>query len=375
MYFIHLDSIRWYAVIMVVFAHIFQIWTWDSATVSLFPLGQAGVVIFFVLSGFLITRLLLKESVNKPIKQCFKEFYIRRSLRIFPIYYLFLIMMYSINIAGVQSYGIAPWLYTTNLYIFNQNSWIGPYSHLWTLAVEEQFYFIWPFLVLFLKERTRALIALFISVIIMSLSARFFLFINDFSSTQINVHSLTSIHCFAIGALVALGNINYNKQLKYAGYPMLVTGILLYYGSYYIFNAAAFAVINQLAIGLAAAGLIIRALYSDIKQNILHNKLTIHLGKISYGIYLYHNIIVANYADIAKYLGIETGTSIYIKIALSLLFTLSIAELSYRLIEEPVLRFKNKLTRPVIHSMPIANIPSALEDKVLEEKILEKALI
>lgn len=344
MYFPLLDSIRWYAASMVVFAHIFQIWTWNDTTVSLFPLGQAGVVIFFVLSGFLITRLLLKEPIDKPLGHSFKEFYIRRSLRIFPIYYVFLILMYIPNIDNMQSYGAAPWLYLTNFYIFNHNSWIGAHSHLWTLSVEEQFYLVWPFAILFLRNRPKALLGLFISVIILSLSTRLLLSLHGFASVQITVHSLTTLHCLALGALIALGNRSQPHRLKSAGYPLLIAGMVMYYGLYYLSDVLVFDVMKQFALGLAAAGLIIKAIYSDAKHTILHNKLTMHLGKISYGIYLYHNIIVAYYADIAKYLGIDAGDSLSVKVALSLLFTLAIAELSFRLIEAPMLRFKNKLT-------------------------------
>lgn len=345
-YFIHLDTVRCYAVFMVVFAHIFQIWTWKDATESLFPLGQTGVVLFFVLSGFLITYILLKEPQHKPIAQSFKQFYIRRSLRIFPIYYLFLAICYIANISNVNDYGFALWFYLGNYYIFNHNSWIGEYSHLWTLAVEEQFYLLWPFLVLFLRTRTKALLILFVSVIALASLARFYLLSNGFSYTQAKVFPLANVDFFALGALIALGNIYCQQTVRSSGYPLVVTGLILYYGSYYVFEKMIFYMIGQLSIGLVATGVIIVALFSQAKEGILHNRMTVHIGKISYGIYLYHNTIVAHYAEIAGYFGIDAGNSYYMKIVISVLFTLIIAELSFWCIEKPCLRIKELFRSP-----------------------------
>ncbi|MBT3812116.1 MAG: acyltransferase [Gammaproteobacteria bacterium] len=342
MYFIHLDSIRFYAVSMVMFAHIFQIWTWHPETKAVLPLGQTGVIIFFVLSGFLITRLLLKESDKASKFVSIKEFYIRRTLRIFPIYYLFLIVMYSFDIGGITGHGVSLWLYLTNFYIFNQNEWIGSYSHLWTLAIEEQFYLIWPFTVLYLKSHPKRLLTLFITVIVLAIGTRFYLLTHDFSVLQTKVFSLTSFDFFAIGALMALVSLDNHKRLKEFGYPLMLLGFVFYYGTYYLTNEIIFIAIGQFFIGVAAAGLICNAINAESKHNFLHNDLTVHLGKISYGIYLYHNVIVAYYAEIMAYLGIAVGDSIIIKILCCILLTVGISELSFRIIEKPILRFKTK---------------------------------
>lgn len=341
-YFIHLDTVRCYAVFMVVFAHIFKIWTWQDTTESLFPLGQAGVVLFFVLSGFLITGLLLKEPEHKSVVQSFWQFYLRRSLRIFPIYYLYLAVCYGNNIAGVNDYGASLWLYLGNFHIFNHDSWMGEYSHLWTLAVEEQFYLLWPFLILFLRTRIKPLLVLFACVIALATVTRLGLLSGGFSYTQAKVFPLCNVDFFAMGALIALGNLYCQQRIRSLGYPLLGTGLLAYYGAYYLFEKPFFYVLGQLSMGVAATGIIVIALYSQAREGTLHNRLTVHLGTISYGIYLYHNSIVAHYAEIAGYLGMEAGDSIYMKIIISIFFTLIVAEVSYRCIEKPCLRLKDR---------------------------------
>ena len=120
-------------------------------------LGGLGVGLFFVLSGFLITGILLQgrpdgsASGNRP--RFMKQFYVRRFLRIFPIYYLVLI---GITILGSERSEVMPWLftYTTNIYIWDHLTFLR-FSHFWTLAVEEQFYLFWPLLLLFLRAVCR----------------------------------------------------------------------------------------------------------------------------------------------------------------------------------------------------------------------------
>src|SRR6478735_4517700 len=102
------------------------------------PLGSIGVRLFFVLSGFLITRILL-ASREQDLATATKSFYIRRSLRIFPVFYLVLAITWAMNIGPVRS--TIGWhvTYLTNAYLFDRGSWHGSISHLWSLAVEEQF--------------------------------------------------------------------------------------------------------------------------------------------------------------------------------------------------------------------------------------------
>ncbi|MBE8189821.1 MAG: acyltransferase [Candidatus Thioglobus sp.] len=348
LYFKHLDSLRFYAVFLVIFAHIFQIWTWQENTVLLFPMGSLGVMIFFVLSGFLITKILLAIDENEPFQVSFKNFYARRSLRIFPIYYLYLLIIFIFNLENIHQAGLMPWAYLTNIYIFNNDTWLNANSHLWTLSIEEQFYIIWPFLILTLKNNYRFLLGLFATIIAISIASRVYLTLENYSiSPQIEVFTLANLDSLALGGLFALLYQKNSKRLKTYALPMIAGGIL----GYYIFAwmkimfgwQVLFWSVGKFFIVIFAGGLVLFALFSKTnKQNILHNKITIHLGKISYGLYLYHNIIVAHYDKIANFFFIPVGDSIVVKIILSLFFTIGIAQISFVIIEKPLLKLKAK---------------------------------
>jgi len=138
-----IDGLRAIAVLFTVIQHYIISYYFRSESI----LGSLGVSIFFVISGFLITSILLKQKQeNVSNKEKFIKFYTRRSLRIFPIYYLTISicilsgLYWFRNINPFWYYG-----YAINIFIAIQNNgWIGYAGHLWSLAVEEQFYLVWP---------------------------------------------------------------------------------------------------------------------------------------------------------------------------------------------------------------------------------------
>ena len=166
-----LDGIRGLAVLLVLFHHLAVFGPLTDKTLFervAFKLGlelAMGVDLFFVLSGFLITRILL-ASKSRP--GFFKNFYIRRTLRIFPLYYLFVALIFLVvpHFLGKPPFQEAAallnkeasfqrwyWLYVPNMHLFSVDAWVSPMTdHCWSLAVEEQFYLFWPWLVYFLSE-------------------------------------------------------------------------------------------------------------------------------------------------------------------------------------------------------------------------------
>lgn len=129
---------------------------------SVAPMGERGVDLFFVLSGFLITGILLR-SRTKP--NYFRNFIIRRSLRIFPLYFLSLFLgllilpqfIHSEALELARSNQTYLWTYTSNLKMSWDNQWcFGAFDHFWSLCVEEHFYFVWPAIVLLLSNRRLA---------------------------------------------------------------------------------------------------------------------------------------------------------------------------------------------------------------------------
>ncbi len=344
MYFSRLDSIRCYAVFAVVFAHIFSIWTWRNPHEVAAPLGYIGVVVFFVLSGFLIIRLLLREPSDKTLAQSFFDFYVRRCLRIFPIYYLYLAVVFFWNIDNIAATSFYPWLYLTNFYIF-ERGWIDANSHLWSLSIEEQFYIVAPILVLCWRNNTRTLLALFGVIIITALVTRLYLTTQPERTAE--VFTFACLDYLAIGGVLAIAYEKVGARIKPFGVPFVFGGVAMYYGTYFlatqfIWGDLLFWSVGRMSMALFGAGLIIIALFGNQKFSLWHNPFTVRMGIISYGIYLYHNVIIAYYADIARWFGIELGDSMVLKIIASLVMIIAVAEFSHRIIEAPLLRLKNR---------------------------------
>ena len=162
-----LDSLRAFAVLAVLFTHF---WRYDS------ELGELGVRLFFVLSGFLLTSILLRQrekaaEFRLSRRRVLGDFYARRILRIWPIYYAALFGALLLGAEGVaRTFG---WhaLFGSNILFFLEQSWTPPVAaHLWTLSVEEQFYLVLPLAALFLP--LRALRPLFVALILAAIMFR-----------------------------------------------------------------------------------------------------------------------------------------------------------------------------------------------------------
>ena len=155
-----MDGLRALAVAGVVCAH------WVNPYPLGLPVGTMGVLLFFVISGFLITGILMDAWTpgddNHGRSTALGRFYARRFLRIFPLYYVTLGAAFVLNAEPVRSTIAVNLLYLTNFHLFFLGDWHGMISHLWSLSVEEQFYLLWPALVFFLQRRflTTAILAL-----------------------------------------------------------------------------------------------------------------------------------------------------------------------------------------------------------------------
>jgi peptidoglycan/LPS O-acetylase OafA/YrhL len=152
-YFKSLDSLRALASMIVVIGHI-ELFKKNNSIpniVDMVPSGHLGVILFFVLSGFLITYLIVKELESKSFS--FKKFYLRRILRIWPLYYLILIISYisfepSISIRGLLlSLSIFP-----NVANAIGEGWQTS-PQIWSIGVEEQFYLVWPFIIYLVPQK------------------------------------------------------------------------------------------------------------------------------------------------------------------------------------------------------------------------------
>jgi peptidoglycan/LPS O-acetylase OafA/YrhL len=290
-----LDTLRTIAVTLVIISH-WTVWGKNSG----FHFGQVGVNIFFVISGFLITRILLQnrnkaEAESGSSAQLIRSFYIRRSLRIFPIYYLFVLVMIWLNPAGTDianDYGYYL-TYTSNFMHFIQHQWSGMLSHLWSLSVEEQFYFIWPWFMVFIRPKyVLHVVISFIAIGILSTVALYLIDpVNEFNS----IFTTSCFDAFGIGALLAYVSVHPASRAavihKWLG-PAALICFALYVASSIGWIPLWWLTRTFIAVATAyAIFFIIRNPDNAFVSKVLGWKPLVYLGKISYGLYLYHNIV------------------------------------------------------------------------------------
>jgi peptidoglycan/LPS O-acetylase OafA/YrhL len=290
-----LDSIRAIAVILVIISH----WIPTTNLINRIPNGAIGVDIFFVLSGFLISKILFDnrnkaEELNIPKSTLIKNFYVRRTLRIFPIYYLtiFALLFFSKSTGtNIQSAFVYLVTYTSNFYFFNIQGWDGMVSHLWSLAVEEQFYLIWPWIILFSsKKHFLHIISIFIFIGVLS----------QYLMGGVKMSSVLTFTCFdafGLGAILSWV-ITYSKD-KLKKFYLIISMVSAISFFFFIIgliqNKWTFiplrTIVSLITLWLITYIIINRDTNSLKFKFILNNRVLIFLGKISYGLYLYHNII------------------------------------------------------------------------------------
>lgn len=340
-YFPGLNGIRAIAALLVVFSHI----SLKSSELG-FKYGHGidmagyGVTMFFVLSGYLITFLLLKEYDKKGTIS-YKNFYIRRILRIWPLYYLALIIACLIGLVQGENYSTSTLLF----YVFfmpNVPYIFGGVIHLvaplWSVGVEEQFYLFWPWLFKFRKN----LYLIMWGIIITFLLLKLFLRVYE-NSNWYSFLSATRFHCMAIGGIGAYHVFNNDTRLK-ALYNRAVQGccwIILAVSVYKPFHIFSFLDGEIYAVVFL---IIILNVSSNPRPLVkLENRILNWLGNISYGIYVYHMFAIAFVFSLASYFPRNLSGVILIFSAIIVL-TLAMAHISYHYFERLFLRAKEKFT-------------------------------
>ncbi len=309
--------------------------------------GYTGVNIFFTLSGFLITRILLSTKASTG-RISFFNFYSRRFLRLLPpliIFYLTIaVLMYAHQI-GMSKVGL---LYSI-FYIYNfvphryYTVELGP---TWSLAVEEQFYIFWPLIIHFFKKSGILLLAVLLitacligSTWLPQLSVRYhgkLILLNDYSDVirwfipavaPIMVGSVFSLLLFTSQKL-------YDYLIRKNGF-LFFGFLLLFFSPLYL--PAGFSDYYFVIQSIGAASLLSWLLFNQrsVMARILEFKPIAYLGKISYGIYIYHGIFITTGSP---------GIILIQRYPLNVFLTLLTAILSYEFIEKRILKFKAKFT-------------------------------
>ena len=329
-----IDGLRGLAIFLVLTHHF-----------GLFQPGWAGVDIFFVISGFLITRILL-WSKNSP--HYFAHFYARRALRILPLYYfsilLFFFAVFPIEArnGSLSHYGFKDFAW----YLFHlSNWWIGsghmtssPISHFWSLAIEEQFYFVWPLLVFALTRKSLAkatvAIALFsflcraVAAAMHPQTTGFIYFYTPFRIEPIAIGSLAAI--VADDELLWTRLVSYRPMLFWSGFALWITTIFL--GDDRV----------SCVFGISGIGAVALAMLIDAANGRSAFDIPIfrHLGKYSYALYIIHYPIYLLIKYDFRDWGYFWDPVLTAMVGVPLTYLL--ARVSWVLIESPFLRLKHE---------------------------------
>ncbi len=262
--------------------------------INTIPNGVIGVTFFFVLSGYLISSnlLYLKRSVSSgeiSTGKAFGIFYIRRMLRIFPLYYMVILLVYFFSPCIFEGSHLIWYLtYMPNIAIFREQAWPGMLSHFWSLGVEEQFYLLWPLLIFIFSWNW--LKYLFTGTIIVSVCFKCFF-------NMLPYYTVLPISCFdsfGLGAVLAYQRISFDSSEK------RLTGLIFSQTSLACVTVVLLILVNgfnflsSLLISIISFIIIRKASGSGFGGFIgwiLNNRIIQYLGKISYGLYVYHNFI------------------------------------------------------------------------------------
>jgi len=294
-----LDTLRAFAVFFVVMQHL-GVW-FDAGTpighfilYVLIPDGGFGVTLFFVLSGFLITSILLNAKRSTENNNHFftiKNFFIRRALRIFPIYYLLLLVLFLVNYQDVRQHIVYFATYTSNILIYH-SGW-NCLSHTWSLSIEEQFYLVWPWLVLFIKDEY--LKYLFTGAIVTGIVSTHFALYSGHLHPMLVYHFFDA---FGIGGFYAYTRHEFKESDKVKKIITALACICLVAYFYwkvmvYAEHPMHFIFMIKTVHSIIAVWLIMLVINNRsvwVKKYILENRFLNFIGKISYGIYLYHYV-------------------------------------------------------------------------------------
>lgn len=348
-----LDSLRAFAVMAVIVHH----WLPHDWLINRTPNGAIGVTLFFVLSGFLITRILIK-SRNQVLagtmtrREAYQTFLIRRALRIFPLYFLILGFVYFFlpHASAIDEYPGYYLFYSYNILLNRTEDWADILSPFWSLAVEEQFYLVWPFVVM-LTPRRLLLPMIGLSI---GLGVTFRAYFLTQGEIQ-NILTPTCLDAFGIGALWAalpyerpVTGAFFRRALPAAAAISLAVFVFMLqlpdaHPLRIVFLRLVLSVLSLYAVAQAAEGI------GGPVGRVLNQPSLLYMGKISYGLYVFHMLVSSHLANVmmgwmVRHIPRFPALGFWPYLAFSFVVLLALASLSWYFFEKPFNDLKRYFT-------------------------------
>ena len=365
-YFPGLNGLRFIAAFCVLLHHLEVVKAEFGFTRLSWPiyniLGELAVSFFFVLSGFLITYLLLTEQQSSG-SISIRKFYMRRMLKIWPLYYLLVFLGFAV-LPSIEIMDNPKWSDATFdgigtklvlfLTLFPNVAYymFKPVAHilqLWSIGVEEQFYLFWPILVKYVRSKLLVILLVLFGVWIFKLGFAFYReFINDSYQLRLwwRIANYMRFHLMAFGALGAYGLYHqkaivqrlFTLRFQIVMYALLLACLISGFEPLYVSHE--FYAIFFLAIILNVS--------SNPRSLLkLEHKWLNYLGKISYGIYMYHLMCIGLVIGTMRFFDLQNLSSSmfenFIYYVFSIICTLLISDLSYKYFEKPFIKLKGKV--------------------------------
>jgi peptidoglycan/LPS O-acetylase OafA/YrhL len=361
------DGVRGVAVLMVLIGH--SGFLEQLPHTGMLEYARFSVDSYFVLSGFLITGILLD---SKGSEHYFRNFYARRAVRIWPLYYLVLLLVFVVEPlfapamrATVASIWPAFAFYVQNL-IYHDAYPFG-LAATWSLAVEEQFYITWPLLIFLLKKRTLTIVLF--SLFVVSLSLRLGFYFRGAASGFVHQYTFSRLDAITFGSLAALWIrspsctlFRWRKcshQFLFIGASgMVLARILMHRNS---------SVVGYTFLGIMYTGLIGLLLVSDTRSSLLGRSFSArwlrYMGRISYGIYLLHYPLFtfwARFINSGNFLPSNPVARNLLAFGGQIAMATMAGSISWHFFEEPILRFKGRFpSGSTMHSRTGGDVPTA----------------
>lgn len=348
-----LNGLRAIAALSVMWSHTFQstFGDWGIKGFQL-PVVADGVTMFFVISGFLITYLLLNEQ-EKSHDISIPKFYMRRILRIWPIYYVYMAIALTVTSTWNDSNIWYYCFFGANIpFVLAAGIW--PIVHYWSIGVEEQFYLFWPWLVKGVHGKTSRLLTVAITLCAVWLICKWGIYLVWGATTAYRFFAVTRFDCMMIGAI---GAILYFTEAEWFNRMMgnrllgLICLLFLFFSLPWVSIVPA--PIRPQVIALLSLVCIMNQLHHPIIN--LENRLCDFVGKISYGIYIIHPLLIFLLSGLYRSweFQLPDGIASVLIYTLITLATIFIAWLSYRFYESPFLQLKNRFA--IVHSQNSMN--------------------